>query len=46
MDLITAHGLRMPRLGLGTYLMTGAHCKAAVESALSLGYRHIDTAQM
>lgn len=46
MDLITAHGLRMPRLGLGTYRMTGARCKAAVESALSLGYRHIDTAQM
>ena len=39
-------GLRMPRLGLGTYRMTGARCQAAVESALSLGYRHIDTAQM
>ena len=36
----------MPRLGLGTYRMTGAHCQAAVESAISLGYRHIDTAQM
>jgi 2,5-diketo-D-gluconate reductase B len=36
----------MPRLGLGTYRMTGARCQAAVESALSLGYRHIDTAQM
>lgn len=46
MDTITAHGLRMPRLGLGTYRMTGARCQAAVESALSLGYRHIDTAQM
>src|ERR1700733_11247527 len=46
MDLITTLGLRMPRLGLGTYRMTGARCQAAVESALSLGYRHIDTAQM
>ncbi|HEY0181488.1 MAG TPA: aldo/keto reductase [Rhodopila sp.] len=46
MDLITTHGLRMPRLGLGTYRMSGARCQAAVESALSLGYRHIDTAQM
>jgi 2,5-diketo-D-gluconate reductase B len=45
-DLITARGLRMPRLGLGTYRMTGARCRAAVETALSLGYRHIDTAQM
>jgi 2,5-diketo-D-gluconate reductase B len=46
MDMITAHGLRMPRLGLGTYRMTGAVCQAAVESALALGYRHIDTGQM
>jgi 2,5-diketo-D-gluconate reductase B len=46
MDLITANGLRMPRLGLGTYRMTGALCQGAVESALGLGYRHIDTAQM
>jgi 2,5-diketo-D-gluconate reductase B len=46
MEMITAHGLRMPRLGLGTYRMTGAQCQTAVESALSLGYRHIDTAQM
>jgi len=46
MDMITTHGLRMPRLGLGTFRMTGARCQAAVESALSLGYRHVDTAQM
>jgi 2,5-diketo-D-gluconate reductase B len=45
-ELITAHGLHMPRLGLGTFRMTGATCQAAVESALALGYRHIDTAQM
>jgi 2,5-diketo-D-gluconate reductase B len=43
---MTMPALRMPRLGLGTYRMTGARCRAAVESALSLGYRHIDTAQM
>ncbi|MGG5886928.1 aldo/keto reductase [Falsiroseomonas sp. HC035] len=41
----TAH-LRMPRLGLGTWPMTGAACSAAVESAIGLGYRHIDTAEM
>jgi 2,5-diketo-D-gluconate reductase B len=46
MDMITAHGLRMPRLGLGTFRMTGRQCQDAVETALSLGYRHIDTAQM
>jgi 2,5-diketo-D-gluconate reductase B len=36
----------MPKLGLGTYQMTGASCQAAVESALAMGYRHIDTGQM
>jgi 2,5-diketo-D-gluconate reductase B len=36
----------MPKLGLGTYQMQGAGCQAAVESALALGYRHIDTGQM
>ena len=37
---------RMPGLGLGTWPMRGAECQAAVESALALGYRHIDTAEM
>ena len=36
----------LPKLGLGTYRMTGDACQAAVESALALGYRHIDTGQM
>ena len=36
----------LPRLGLGTYRMNGAACQAAVESALALGFRHIDTGQM
>lgn len=35
-----------PKLGLGTFRMTGAACQAAVESALAMGYRHIDTGQM
>lgn len=34
-----------PKLGLGTYQL-GAACQAAVESALAMGYRHIDTGQM
>ncbi len=37
---------RMPKLGLGTWPMRGAECRRAVESALSLGYRHVDTAEM
>ena len=35
-----------PKLGLGTFRMAGAACQAAVESALALGYRHIDTGRM
>ena len=45
MELLTQHGLRMPRLGFGTWPMTGAECEAAVRQALELGYRHIDTAE-
>jgi 2,5-diketo-D-gluconate reductase B len=37
--------LRMPRLGLGTWPMLGTECQASVETALGLGYRHIDTAE-
>src|ERR1043165_1437219 len=44
-DLETAL-TRMPRLGFGTWPMTGGECRAAVESARALGYRHIDTAEM
>ena len=46
MDMITNGGLRMPKLGLGTWRMKGDECREAVERALSLGYRHIDTAEM
>jgi 2,5-diketo-D-gluconate reductase B len=46
MDYIQTQGIRMPRLGLGTFRMQGDVCRAAVESALGLGYRHIDTAEM
>jgi 2,5-diketo-D-gluconate reductase B len=46
MDMITTGGLRMPKLGLGTFRMTGPDCTTAVLGALELGYRHIDTAEM
>ncbi|AHY47471.1 Aldo/keto reductases related to diketogulonate reductase [Rubrobacter radiotolerans] len=39
-------GVDVPKLGLGTYRLTGAECERAVETALGLGYRHIDTARM
>ena len=46
MDTIETQGISLPRLGLGTYRMQGTVCREAVESALALGYRHIDTAEM
>ena len=44
--MITAQGMRMPKLGLGTFRMKGEACVAAVAQGLSLGYRHLDTAEM
>ena len=46
MDQLQTQGISLPRLGLGTFRMQGNVCRAAVESALALGYRHIDTAEM
>ena len=46
MEYLQTAGLRLPRLGLGTFRMQGEACRAAVENALALGYRHIDTAEM
>ena len=46
MEAFQTQGIRLPRLGLGTYRMQGDVCRAAVESALALGYRHLDTAEM
>jgi 2,5-diketo-D-gluconate reductase B len=43
---ITTRGLRMPRLGLGTGLLRNAPGQASMELALSLGFRHLDTAEM
>src|ERR1700738_1281442 len=46
MEHLQTLGLSLPRLGLGTFRLQGDACRAAVESALALGYRHIDTAEM
>lgn len=42
----TIHGCAVPTLGLGTYKITGDACRESVAHALTMGYRHIDTAQM
>ena len=46
MENIKTQGISLPKLGLGTFRMQGDACRAAVESALDLGYRHLDTAEM
>ena len=46
MKNLHVQGIDIPQLGLGTFRMKGAECQAAVETALELGYRHIDTGAM
>jgi 2,5-diketo-D-gluconate reductase B len=46
MEHQTIKGEKVPALGLGTWRLSGEECSRAVERALALGYRHIDTAQM
>ncbi len=37
---------KVPVIGLGTWQLSGSGCETAVRTALDLGYRHIDTAEM
>src|SRR5882757_9124430 len=46
MENLQTQGISLPRLGLGTFRLQDDACRAAVESALGLGYRHLDTAEM
>lgn len=43
--LTLANGVKIPQLALGTWLIDDSEVSASVKAALSLGYRHIDTAQ-
>jgi len=45
MDDIQVQGTSVPALGLGTWQLTGQTCRETVETALEMGYRHVDTAQ-
>ncbi len=40
-----SNGVKMPMLGYGVYQVTKEECERCVLDALSVGYRHIDTAQ-
>jgi 2,5-diketo-D-gluconate reductase B len=46
MESLHTQGVDIPRLGFGTFRMPGGDCQSVVESALALGYRHIDSAAM
>ena len=40
-----ANEVRMPAVGLGTWLTVGDECTKMVSDALALGFRHIDTSE-
>lgn len=40
-----SNGVKIPRLGLGTWFIPDEQAAQAVRTAVSLGYRHFDTAQ-
>ena len=46
MEKINTQGVAIPRLGLGTYRLADGSGQPMIESALALGFRHIDTASM
>jgi len=41
---VNGNGAAIPALGLGTWTLKGDHCAEMVAEALSIGYRHVDTA--
>ena len=43
-DAVQTRYARIPKLGFGTWQLTGDDCVEGVRDALELGYRHIDTA--
>lgn len=40
-----SNGVKIPKLGLGTWLISDNDVVQAVKAAIEMGYRHIDTAQ-
>jgi len=46
MEYVTQQGVEVPKVGLGTWQMDSGTAYQSVSSALEIGYRHIDTAQL
>ncbi len=40
-----SNGVEIPKLGLGTWFIDNANAASAVNAAVRMGYRHLDTAQ-
>ena len=45
MHRVSANGADVPALGVGTYQLSTEQARETVETALELGYRHVDTAE-
>jgi 2,5-diketo-D-gluconate reductase B len=45
MRSLEIQGTTVPKLGFGTWQIEGPECQEAVEDALAIGYRHVDTAR-
>jgi 2,5-diketo-D-gluconate reductase B len=45
MRALEIQGTTVPKLGFGTWEIEGRACQEAVEDALAIGYRHVDTAR-
>lgn len=45
MKFVESGGMRMPAIGLGTWELRGRDCVRLVQDAVTIGYRHFDTAQ-
>jgi 2,5-diketo-D-gluconate reductase A len=45
-DIMLSNGQNIPQFGFGVFLVKPEETVAAVSSALQVGYRHIDTAEM
>ena len=45
-EFFTKNYINIPSIGLGTWDLRGSQCENAIQVALDIGYRHIDTAQM
>ncbi|XP_046684318.1 1,5-anhydro-D-fructose reductase-like isoform X3 [Homalodisca vitripennis] len=43
-SFISAHGMKMPIIGLGTWQASEEEVETSIDAALEAGYRHIDTA--